>query len=164
MVRGLLAGLLLISSSAFGEEYRAFDGPFTAVVFISDNPQRIYSDWLTNPSPVIKIQSLPSVSAGKAIEAILVFSGCTPDSKGNCTVEADWTVTTPSGELIGKTENEPIWGNRTAPAAGQLQIAEKGLSIVSASRHEGYVFKVKVRDKVSGRSVEIMQRIKVVGT
>jgi hypothetical protein len=163
MMRCVFALLLALTPAAHGGEWQGVDGEFMAMMVLSDAPEKIYDAWYNGPPNGVKLTALPSVAPGVKLEAIVIFSGCTPDEKGNCQIEADWTVTSDTGRPIGETKDAPLWRDRPAPAARQLQISENGLGLVTTAAHGGYVFRVRVKDVVSGRSVELTQSTKVSG-
>ena len=135
-----------------------------AMVFLSENPDQIYSSWNNGPNNGVKITALPVIDNGKRFEAIVIFSGCVADESGNCNVVADWSVNTVTGKSLGEIKNAPLWVDRPAPVQGQLQISEKGLGLVADKKDVGYVFTVKVKDLIGGKSVQLIQRTKVGNT
>lgn len=163
-MRHLLSLLFLVSSLASGEEWQASNGQFKAMLLLSANAEQIYDAWNSGPANGVKIQALRTIAPGVAFEAIVIFSNCTPNSLGNCQIAADWTVTTLSGALVGEAKDAPLWMDIAAPRPQHLQISENGLGLVASKEHDGYVFKVRVKDMVSGRSVELKQRATVVAT
>lgn len=139
------------------QKWRATDGRFMAMMFLSDNSDAVYEAWNYGPSNKVRVKELPVVHNGTLFEAIVFFSGCVSDKYGNCNVVADWTVENSHGEVLGEIENAPLWVNRIAPFLGQLQISEKGVSLIANIQNKGYLIKAKVKDLIGGRSVNIMQ-------
>ena len=103
---------LFLSASASGEEWQSYDGNFMAMVFLSENPDQIYSSWNNGPNNGVKITALPVIDNGKRFEAIVIFSGCVADESGNCNVVADWSVNTVTGKSLGEIKNAPLWVDR----------------------------------------------------
>lgn len=142
---------------AFAQHWRATDGSFMAMIFLSDNPESVYEAWNYGPSNKVRVSDLPAVNNGTLFETIVFFSGCVSDKYGNCNVVADWTIENSSGEVLGEIENAPIWVNRIAPLLGQLQISEKGVGLIANIQNKGYLIKARVKDLIGGRSVSIIQ-------
>lgn len=155
---------LIFSNCVLGQEWRSSDGEFMAMVFLSDNPEEIYSDWENGPANKVKFSELPKIANGKAFEAIVIFTGCTSDINGNCNVVANWKIETLAGDSLDEVSETPLWVNRKAPISGQLQISEKGLGIVASKEDKGYLINVQVKDLVSGRSVNLIQKTIVEGS
>jgi hypothetical protein len=155
---------LMLSSLAFGQEWRATDGDFTAMMFLSDKPEEVYSAWNDGPANKVKVSALPSISNGKAFEAIVIFSGCAADKNRNCNVVANWKIETLDGQNLGEVKEAPLWVNRKAPISGQLQISEKGVGLVASKADKGYLIRVQVKDLISGRSVRLIQSTSVEST
>lgn len=132
-----------------------------AMVFLSDKPEEVYSAWNNGPTNKVKVSTMPVIVNGTPFEAIVVFSGCAGDKKGNCNVIANWEIEDASGEVLGVVNDAPLWVNRTAPIAGQLQISEKGVGLVADIIDKGYRIKVKVKDIVGGRTVNLVQSTRV---
>jgi hypothetical protein len=153
--------LLLFSSLCTSQEWRATDGNFMAMVFLSDKPKEVYSAWENGPANKVKVSALPLVANGTPIEAIVLFSGCASDKNGNCNVVANWKIENSNGEVLGNVSSAPLWVNRTAPIPGQLQISEKGVGLVADINDKGYLIKAEVKDLIGGHSVTIEQSTSV---
>lgn len=153
--------ILLFPLLANGQEWKGNDDSFSASLFLSDDPEKIYSDWNNGKANGVKIDALESIMAGGAFEAIIIFSGCKANRKDKCKVVADWKIETFDGVNLGEIDGAPLWLNQKAPSKEQLQISEKGIGLVADAQDKGYIIEVKVRDLIGKRSVTLSRRVKV---
>ena len=137
------------------------DGKFKAQIFLSDQAKEVYKAWNNGPANKVNFGSLPSVKSGSSFEAIIVFSGCKENKKGNCVITGDWSINRKDGSILGKLKDSPIYSGPKGKIENQLMISTNGAGLVASAADEGYVFKVKIKDKVARKKVELTASVNV---
>ena len=141
--------------------WQKHDGLFKAQLFLSDNPEVIYKQWNEGPANKVRIVGLPKVKNGKHFEAIIVFSGCEKDKKGQCMITGDWIVKTKAGSLLGEMKDSPIYAGPGPLVENQLMISTKGIGLAADAAHRGYLIQVRVKDRNGGKNVALQRTLAV---
>lgn len=73
-------------------EWRKTDGPFGALLFVTDDATSIYDFW-EHEEGGVPIKRLDRAPAGTHVETIVFFIRCAPNRDGKCSVRGFVTVT-----------------------------------------------------------------------
>jgi hypothetical protein len=142
------------------EPWRAHDGPFLALLFITDDAQAIYEFWNTQPGNV-PVEPVASAAPGVAVEAVVMFVRCQPDRDGNCNVWGTASVIASDGRVLASETEVPLWVGRPPPQGDALGISEHGVGLVVESFPGSYTFRMVVTDRVADRQVSLAQELAV---
>jgi hypothetical protein len=143
------------------EPWRGHNGPFLAMLILTDDPKSVYDFWNTKPGNV-PIPSTSKVAPGASVEAIVFFVGCEPDPRGNCSVWGTATVISPNGSLLADRTEVPLWVGRPPPPGRALGISEHGIGMSNESLPGEYTFRIVVKDRVARRQVSLEQKLSIV--
>jgi hypothetical protein len=134
------------------EKWRRHDGPFKALLIVTDHADALYEAWNNRPGN-IPASTVTRVAPGTAVEAVVFFAGCQPDHNGNCQIAGVGNVISKSGRKVAKDVAVDIWPSRPAPPPPALGISEHGMGLVVTSEDLGYTFSLRLTDLVSKRSL-----------
>jgi hypothetical protein len=136
------------------EPWRAHDGPFLAMLVITDDPESLYKFWNTKPGNV-PVSPLANVAPGASVEAVVFFIGCESDSRGNCDIRGKATVIAPDGRLLADQIEIPLWVGRPAPPGRALGISEHGVGMTNERLPGLYTFRLVVSDRIGNREIQL---------
>lgn len=105
-----------------------------------------------------------TVAKGRPIEALIVFSGCSPDRQGNCFLEADYKILKPDGSLYAEYQNTEVWLNKPAVPLGRVGLAVDRVGVVADPEDPLGEYRVycTVRDDVANTEVTVSSGFVVV--
>jgi hypothetical protein len=98
-------------------------GEYGAWLVLTDKENHAFTNWDT-PSEEVYIPSTEKIEKGKTLTALIVFSGCAADDKGNCNLLAKYKVLLPDGSVYADLPFQEAWIDKPVPAKRSL-----GLSI-----------------------------------
>ena len=134
---------------------------FGAQLLITKDGNLFRQTWHTSRTPP-KRATTDSTRAGEEVSALIIFHDCAPNAEGDCDVVADFTVEEPDGK-INPAGGGPVWSEKPMrPSVMQLGRASVTLDFGSTDAIGDYKITAKVKDNVSGRSLSVMARLKVV--
>jgi hypothetical protein len=140
--------------------HQGHDGPFLALLFVTDRAEALYEDWFTKPDKP-KVTNLDLTVPGTTVEAVVVFVHCQPDADGHCQVWGTATVTTSDGRTLLDAVEVPLYVGHPSPPGAALGISEHGIGMVVEDIDGWYRFQVLVEDRVAGRKVSLVQELTV---
>jgi len=163
MLRNLAAALLLapvVASAGWinksGESLpesasRKAVGAFGAHLILVADENELFKRWNT-PSQTVDVDTTDKVSVNGAINAFIVFSGCTTDKAGNCSVDMRFRVIQPDGKVYAETPAMEVWDVKPAPPGRSLELSVQYLKVVIEPKDQlgKYVVYSQVRDNRSG--------------
>jgi hypothetical protein len=136
------------------------------MLLVTNDPDGFFEAWERPPSPEYKPKISTSMEAnrGDTVVAVVVFLGCAPDEGGNCKADMDLRLLYPDGSVYGEFKDAEVWLEKPAPAAGMLQVsvAKLGLRVEPEDPFGTYRFEAVVRDRIAGRTLELVQLLEVV--
>jgi hypothetical protein len=140
--------------------WRGHDGPFLAMLVLTDDPESVYDFWNTKPGNV-PASSITHIAPGASVEAIVFFVGCEPDRHGNCGVWGTATVRSPDGSLLADGMEVPLWVGRPPPPGRALGISEHGIGMSNESLPGSYIFRMVVTDRIANRQVSLQRELTI---
>ena len=137
-------------------ESRKASGNFGAQLILVDDESQLFKVWAT-PSETVDLKTIDSVKINGFINAFVVFSGCKPDSKGNCSVAMRFRVIQPDGKVYANTPPMEVWINKPAPPGKSLELSVDYLKIqIEPGEQLGqYVIYAQVRDNNTGTVLDL---------
>jgi len=135
-------------------------GDFGVQVVLTPDDKQFRQTWnSTKGTP--KLSSTNSVRLGSSVAAVLIFHGCSPNAAGVCDVVSEFVLESPDGAKT-PTGGGPVW--TVAPLrAGLLQLGQTSMAVGFDKTDQVGDYKViaNVKDKVSGRALTVIGRLKV---
>jgi hypothetical protein len=108
--------------------YRKFSDGFGAELLFTDQDEDVFKRW-NIPSYVFEMPSTNKIEKGKIITALIIFSGCAKDAKGNCNVIANYKFWQPDGKLYGDIPKVEVWVDKPAPLYKSLGLSTGNIRI-----------------------------------
>lgn len=135
-------------------------GNFGAQVLLTPDAEQFRQTWnSTRGTPTLSYTN--SVRLGASVGAVLVFHGCSPNAAGACDVVSEFVLAGPDGKKI-PAGGGPVWSG--APLqGGMLQLGQASITIGFDKTDPvgDYKVLVNVKDKVAGRTLNLIGRLKV---
>lgn len=131
-------------------------GDFGAqLIFVGDENQ-LFNRWAT-PSETVDVKTIDSVKVNESINAFVVFSGCKPDKKGNCSVAMRFRVIQPDGKVYADTPPMEVWDGKPAPRGKAIELSVQYLKVrIEPNDQLGkYVIYTQVRDNNTGKVLQL---------
>jgi hypothetical protein len=167
-VRKLLAILLLTPVAVLGgwinksgeslpdSDSRKAIGAFGGHLILVTDENDLFKRWNT-PSETVDVSTTDKVAVNGAINAFIVFSGCTKDKAGNCSVVMRFRVIQPDGKVYAETPAMEVWDQKPAPPGKSLELSVQYLKIVIEPKDQlgKYVIYTQVRDNQSGAVLQL---------
>jgi len=164
-VAASLAALVALASPAFGEDplrqvqigasgepNTAASGDLAVMQFATTDPDRLQADW-QKPTAGAYTQSDSSMKRNQPIFTFLVFTGCSPDPKGNCNLTVDFETLGPDGSRYDLTKGAKLWVGYPPPPGRNLQLSMSGYGLRVEDKDPLGVYRIRatVTDQVSGK-------------
>ncbi|MDF1780179.1 MAG: hypothetical protein P1U67_02670 [Alcanivoracaceae bacterium] len=103
---------------------------FGAMIIMTTDSQEALRNW-AQPTRGVYLPRSETVEKGRPMEALIVFSGCRPNDKGNCVVAADYKILKPDGSLYAKYEDTEVWRNKPVIPAGRVGLAVDRVGLIA---------------------------------
>jgi hypothetical protein len=135
-------------------------GDFGVQVVLTPDDRQFRQTWNSSQGTP-KLSSTGSVRLGSSVSAVLIFHGCEPGAAGVCDVVSEFAVESPDGART-PAGGGPVWS--LAPMqAGLLQLGQATMTVGfdKADPVGDYKVIANVKDKVSGRAVTVIAKLKV---
>jgi hypothetical protein len=147
------------------EPWRKSVGGFGAMLLLTDKPDAFFEACNKPPSPDYKpeISSPGDIRRGSKVVAVVVFTNCRGDEKGNCDAEVDFKLLRPDGSVYAEHKGAELWRGKPAPPDPflQLGLANLGFEVEPDDPVGEYRLEAVVRDKIAKVEVLLVRRIKV---
>ena len=140
---------------ASDEPSRGHDGPFLAMLFLTDDAEALYDRWNSEPGN-FRTQNMHSARPGASVEAVVVFVRCQRDPAGNCNVWGTATVEASDGRILARDVEVPLWVGRAPVPDPALNISEHGIGLVVEASVSSYKFHMVVSDRNAERTVTLV--------
>ena len=110
-----------------------------------------------NPDTIDKIKR------NEFITALLLFSGCGVDEKGNCDLLVKYKILQPDGKVYADIPVQKAWAGKP-PADNDLQVSKAYIKIRIENKEPLGVYQVMadVVDKVSGESLSLLTKFEAI--
>jgi hypothetical protein len=135
-------------------------GNFGVQVLLTPDDKQFRQTWnSTKGTP--KLSSTNFVRLGSSVAAVLIFHGCSPNTAGVCDVVSEFLLKSPDGAKT-PAGGGPVW--TAAPLqGGLLQLGQASVTVGFDKTDPVGDYKViaNVKDKVSGRTLTVIGRLKV---
>ena len=141
--------------SASQDISRASDGAFGAMLVLTDDWEGFTQRW-EHPSAGFEVPEVRSIQKGHPLMSAIIFTGCKPDSAGNCSVTGDFRVIDPTGKNYADQRDVNIW-SLPPPPAPQLQLSAGGLglSLDPPDPLGRYVVVARITDHIANKTLEL---------
>jgi hypothetical protein len=138
--------------------YRKSNGDLVAQMVFVENAQDLFLTW-SNPSESVNVKDIDSISINSPINTFIVFGGCKPDAKGNCSVVMRFRVLGPDGKVYSETPAMEVWHQKPLPPNRSLQLSVGYLKIIVEPHEQRgkYVVSTEVSDNNSGATVRLQK-------
>jgi hypothetical protein len=136
---------------------------FGAMIIMTADSQKALENWSKLTKGVV-IPDAERVSKGKPIEALVLFSGCAANERGNCVAEVDYVITKPDGSIYAEYKNTELWRNKPALPEGRIGLAIDRVGLIAEPQDPVGAYKVTcvVRDLVTSSEFKIYSAFEVV--
>ena len=144
------------------ETWRQSDGDFGAILIVTDDPEKLMSDWQQQSE--IQVEPLIEASPGDKVAAFILFSGCKSAPDGTCKATVSFTLVKPDGSVYGEQLGAGLWEGVPVPPEGSLQLSMADLVLVIESQDPSGVYTINalVQDPSSMKTVKLEQKFTVI--
>jgi hypothetical protein len=113
------------------------------------------------PTAGVEVAETSKVARNQPVFTFIIFTGCTPDQRGQCNVTADFRMFDPAGRSFGEQIGAPVWVGLPPPAKNVLQLSSQYLGMVVENKDSlgSYRIVATVTDHVTGTSLTTEQTI-----
>ena len=139
------------------------NGEFGAQLVLVDDGEQLFKRW-NAASDIVEFSTVDQVPVNGAVSAYIVFSGCTKDKEGNCSVVMRFHITEPDGRGYSVGPLFEVWDQKPAPSGTSLGLSAQYLKTVIEPRDQlgKYTIDVQVRDNNSGAGLQLSAPFAVV--
>ncbi len=140
-------------------EWHRSDGTFGVMLILTTKPDAFLENW-EKPTDEVEISTANEIRRGETIVAVVLFTGCQPDSDNLCNLVVAHRVLKPSGEIYADTGQQELWLGKPGPPEGALQLGAGFLRItIEPDDPLGeYRIYAAVRDLNSSKQLLTLQR------
>lgn len=145
------------------EAWRRADGPFAAMLLVTDEPNEFLEAWARPASPDYKpyVHRVSETRRGGVVAAMILFARCAPDASGNCRSVVDFRVLRPDGSVYAE-HRAPLWDGAPPPYTSlQLGTAHMVFEVEPSDPLGSYRIEAIVRDQIAKRRVALSQELSV---
>ena len=138
--------------------YRRSNGDFVAQMVFVEDEQELFTTW-SKPSESVNVRDIDSISINSPINTFIVFGGCRPDARGNCSVVMRFRVIGPDGKVYSETPAMEVWHEKRLPPNRSLQLSVDYLKVIIEPHEQRgkYVVNTEVRDNIAGTSLRLQK-------
>jgi len=136
--------------------HRKAVGEFGAQLILVGDENELFRRWAI-PSETVDVKPIDSVEVNGFINAFVIFNGCKPDNKGNCSVAMRFRVIQPDGQIYADTPPMEVWENKPVPPGKTLELSVEYLKVrIEPEDQLGrYVIYTQVRDNNTGTVLQL---------
>jgi len=115
--------------------------------------------WNSSKTPP-NLSTTKTVRLGGSVSALLIFHGCSPNARGVCDVVSEFILEGPDGAKT-PAGGGPVWSGKPMQQR-LLQLGQASMSVGFEKSDPVGDYKViaNVKDKVAGRSLSVVARLK----
>lgn len=143
------------------EPWRRSVKRFQAMLIVTNKPDSFFQAWDKSPSP--QIFTTTEARRGETVMAVVIFTQCQVDQKGNCNSEVDFKLLRPDGSVYAEYKGAELLKGKSGllDYALQLGVANLGFRVEPGDPLGDYKIEAVVRDKFAGIEVPLVQVLKV---
>lgn len=135
-------------------------GDFGAHIVLTADEGQFRQTWNSSETPP-KLSAANTVRLGGSVSALLIFHGCSPNDGGVCDVVSEFILEGPDGSKT-PAGGGPVWSGKPMQQRHlQLGLASLTVGFDKSDPVGDYKITANVKDKVSGRALSIVARLKV---
>ena len=133
---------------------------FGVQILLAADERQFRQTWNSSKTPP-KLSTTNTVRVGGSVSALLIFHGCAPNAGGNCDVVSEFILEAPDGS---KTPGGggPVWSEKPMQKR-LLQLGQASMTVAFDKTDPigDYKITANIKDKVSGRALAVVARLKV---
>ena len=135
-------------------------GDFGVQIVLTADERQFRQTWDSSKTPP-KLSATNIVRLGESVSAMLIFHGCSPNTGGTCDVASEFVLEAPEGSKT-PAGGGPVWTGKPMQQ-GHLQLGHASMTVGfdKADPIGDYKVTANIKDKVSGRVLSVMTRLKV---
>lgn len=135
-------------------------GAFGVQIVLTANEEQFRQRWNSSKSPP-KLSTTNTVNLGASVAAMLIFHGCSPNAGGVCDVASEFILEAPDGSKT-PAGGGPVWAGKPMQQR-LLQLGQASMTVGFDKTDPVGDYKIiaNIKDKVSGRVLSVMTRLKV---
>lgn len=141
-------------------ESRRSAGDFGVQIVLSEDEGQFRRIWNSSKTPP-KLSITNSIRSGGSVSALLIFHGCAPNVAGVCDVVSEFIIEGPDGSKT-PTGVSPVWSEQPMKQR-ILQLGKSSMNVqfLKTDPLGNYKITANIKDKVSGRSLSVVARLKI---
>jgi len=134
--------------------HQSKNGDFEALLIMTQDPELILNT--ATGAEFTMFEEIVSINIGEAIEALLLFRGCSVNPNGDCLVTADYMIEAPDGSTYQKALNTQVW-NESGSNLVQYHLTNTRMGFLLQPDAEAGIYKVDVTvsDKISDTQLSL---------
>lgn len=135
-------------------------GNFGVQVVLTPDDKQFRHTW-NSATGTPKLNSTNSVRHDSSVTAVLIFYGCSPNAAGVCDVVSEFILESPDG-VKTPAGGGPVW-SKAPLQGGLLHLGSVSMTLGFDKTDPVGDYKViaNVKDKISGRTLSLIARLKV---
>lgn len=135
-------------------------GDFGVQIVLTADEGQFRQTWNSSKTPP-KLSTTNTVRLGASVSALLIFHGCSQNVAGVCDVIAEFVLEDTDGKRM-PAGGGPVWsGKPMQQRLLQLGQASMTVGFDKTDPVGDYKITANVKDKVSGRALSVVSRLKV---
>lgn len=135
-------------------------GDFGVQIVLTADEGQFRQTWNSSKTPP-KLSTTNTVRLGTSVSALLIFHGCSPNVAGVCDIIAEFALEDTDGKRM-PAGGGPVWsGKPMQQRLLQLGQASMTVGFDKTDPVGDYKITANVKDKVSGRALSVVSRLKV---
>ena len=135
-------------------------GDFGVQIVLTADERQFRQIWNSSNTPP-KLSTASTVRLGGSISAFLIFHGCSPNAGGVCDVASEFILEAPDGSKT-PAGGGPVWSEKPMQKR-LLQLGQASMTVAFDKTDPigDYKITANIKDKVSGRALAVVARLKV---
>ncbi len=135
-------------------------GDFGVQIMLTANEGQFRQAWNSSRTPP-RLSTTNTVRLGGSVSALLIFHGCSPNAGGVCDVASEFILEAPDGSKT-PAGGGPVWSGKPMQQR-HLQLGQASMTVGFDKTDPvgDYKITANIKDKVSGRSLVVVARLKV---
>lgn len=131
-------------------------GDFGAQLILTDKAEENLERWNT-PSEIVKFSTTEIIKKGQSITALVVFSGCGVNEKGNCNLIGRYRIYQPDGKVYADLPYQEIWVDKPVPPNRTLGLSVSYFKVIIEPHEQlgRYMVQAEVVDRIKNISLDL---------
>ncbi len=135
-------------------------GDFGVQIVLTADEGQFRQTWNSSKTPP-KLSTTNTVRLGTSVSALLIFHGCSPNVAGVCDIIAEFALEDTDGKRMPAGGGSVWSGKPMQQRLLQLGQASMTVGFDKTDPVGDYKITANVKDKVSGRALSVVSRLKV---